>query len=119
MPHEPAEVLRILWTVRGRSFTGAHLISALELSRGWGAPQSAGNTWPYCQGLQRGRRRLCSLPKGAQLLMHILGARLGQDFGVRERAMETGAFERCSGTVRDLCGAGGSLGGGGLSLGAT
>ena len=32
---------RVNFISRGRSFTGAHLISALELSREWGAPQSA------------------------------------------------------------------------------
>jgi len=30
---------RVNFISRGRSFTGAHLISALELSREWGAPQ--------------------------------------------------------------------------------
>ena len=51
-----------------------------------------------------------------RLFMHILGPRMGQNFGNRKGTVEEGgALEHCLRIVRDLCGEGVSLGGGELS----
>ena len=43
---------RVNFISRGRSVTGAHLISALELSREWGAPQNGSRAQLSCQHLR-------------------------------------------------------------------